>query len=453
MDRDLVIPDRTVKQLRIHSEKEFDLFLSNIKINKENIDWGVITDAYSSPISEILYSSIWRDEILDTKVQEKKIFTKNKCKHLPTQVTEFWNRQNNSTHVNENIYLICSPKLDNEFWVNNFWIYRIEEWDIRRSEKTETSKFDSLLISREYNIFIPGLSLQDIVEYNGNTFNRSVILKAIGMLSKFGLIKSIRFGGEVRYVIVDEELHHYIVGLKEYFTSEIDYLLYRWRYLERPTDEELSRMESIFGKEEFKKIETLSEIKLHEHKQRIKTCNNIDEYNEVLKEGILGGDLSESMLDRMLDRYKRQRRITPLGKKDHRRDIEKYRTYIKREQETQMERLSICCRDHNEIERFKIDFKPVIEKYSFLRDMINKVCHKVLDPPDEEIRNEIRETEESRKSDVHQWIEDIGGLDLDLMYDHKNKKAIPHTTKVIKNKEGKQILVRTVDFDNFLTEG
>ena len=105
----------------------------------------------------------------------------------------------------------------------------------KRSEKTETSKFDSLLISREYNIFIPGLSLQDIVEYNGNTFNRSVILKAIGMLSKFGLIKSIRFGGEVRYVIVDEELHHYIVGLKEYFTSEIDYLLYRWRYLERPT--------------------------------------------------------------------------------------------------------------------------------------------------------------------------------------------------------------------------
>ena len=72
-------------------------------------------------------------------------------------------------------------------------------------------------------------------------------------------------------------------------------------------------MESIFGKEEFKKIETLSEIKLHEHKQRIKTCNNIDEYNEVLKEGILGGDLSESMLDRMLDSYKRQRRIMPAG--------------------------------------------------------------------------------------------------------------------------------------------
>ncbi len=62
-----------------------------------------------------------------------------------------------------------------------------------------------------------------------------------------------------------------------------------------------------------------------------------------------------------------------------------------------MNRLPICCNDHNEIERFKIEFMPILHTYSFLRYMMSRICPKVLEPSVEELQEAISWLDASRE--------------------------------------------------------
>ena len=94
--------------------------------------------------------------------------------------------------------------------------------------------------------------------------------------------------------------------------------------------------------------------KLTEHKKMSRFCKDVDEYNSILKQDIVY-EFENFLLDDLLAEFKGTRRRTPITKKNYRTDIENYRKFIKEKQETQMNRLPICCNDHNEIERFKIE--------------------------------------------------------------------------------------------------
>ena len=125
-------------------------------------------------------------------------------------------------------------------------------------------------------------------------------------------------------------------------------------------------------------------------------CKDVDEYNSILKQDVVY-QFENFLLDDLLAEFKRTRRRTPITKKNYRTDIENYRKFIKEKQETQMNRLPICCNDHNEIERFKMEFMPILQRYSFLRYMISRICPKVLEPSVEELQEAISRLDTSRE--------------------------------------------------------
>jgi hypothetical protein len=367
-----------VKQFTYSNDKSFNSVLIKLGVKKDQLVWGIGSDAYSSSLSQILYYPAWREYVLLLKVKEKKILRLDDNKSLTQLSRDFWKQHKDSLTASERISLICSPKQDNEFWRNNFWIYRIEDWDVKRNSRTDYERIFANMVSRKYFVFIPGVTIKDI-SVSGRAFKESEVREAIKILTRSNLIEPVKMGYQTRYVIRDNMLHHFISGLKEYFISEIDCLVYRWQIIERPTEIEKERMKSIFG-EHFKKIEMMSEIKLAEHKKGMRSCSNIEQYNELLKNGIRNV-LDGSMLDLELEQYKTGRRKIPTGRNDHRKDIENYRKFRKENQDALMSKLPICCREHNEMDIFKRAFSGTIEKYSFLRDILLKICPKILDAP------------------------------------------------------------------------
>ena len=116
-------------------------------------------------------------------------------------------------------------------------MYRIEDWQISRREK-HSNDIHPKLISKKYHIYLPGVSIEDILNSNNNigvSFKQSDVKQALHLLLSHSLIRAIKVGHEIRYVINDNDLHHFVSALKEYFISEFDYLLWRWNNLETPT--------------------------------------------------------------------------------------------------------------------------------------------------------------------------------------------------------------------------
>jgi hypothetical protein len=136
------------------------------------------------------------------------------------------------------------------------------------------------LISRVYHIFSPSVTVDDLIESNGNDFKRSKVQEAIDILETTKLIKCEPFDVS-RFTIADDDLHIFISDVKEVFITEMDLLISKWELFESPTEEK-KRMEWIFGEKEFKQISTKLEINLSEHKKRMRNCENIQEYTEIL---------------------------------------------------------------------------------------------------------------------------------------------------------------------------
>lgn len=400
IDRDILLPDRTVKTIAIKSEPNFAKFLADLKIKSDQLNWGLIHTTQSE-IENIIYPS----NSFKIGVRRKKLELKN-CPVQLKKVLNDYDKQN----IVERLYFITVPKNHDEFWRDNFWIYRLEDWKTWINNK---NKLVANLNLRRYYAFIPGVSTQDILSGTGNSNNnhkKTHVKNAIGLLYGSKLITSIKFGRKTRYVIADSELHHFISGLKEYFVSEFHHLFFKWKYFQLPTDLEKKRMESIFGKNEFKGIVLKAEIKLADHKKRMRGCRNIDEYHNMFVKEIDVPLSAPFISTEEFEQYKQTKKIKPTKKEHHKTDIIEYRNYLKNKLETKMERLSICCTEHNEIELFKMTFQPIIEKYSFLRDIISKICPKVLEPPNRDLQEAIIQTETSRSLAAEKFAKQMNAI-------------------------------------------
>ena len=244
------------------------------------------------------------------------------------------------------------------------------------------------MISRVYHIFIPGVTVEDVLEDNGNNFKKSEVEEAIDILEKSKLIKREIFDVN-RFSIADDDLHTFISGVKELFRTEISLLVSKWELFESPTEEEKKRMEWIFGEKEFKQISTKLEINLAQHKKRMRNCKNVEEYTKRLNEESL------SSWGTRLEIYKQQRK-EPTNKKENKLDIDKYRQYLRDDLERLIDTLPVNP-DHEGIHEIRITYAKTIQEYSFLRDVVKMICPNVMKPITQEMEKEVEEYELRRK--------------------------------------------------------
>jgi hypothetical protein len=363
------LSERIVKQITIGSESEFDIFLKKLDINHEKLEWGVVSyGGKSSIIAEILYPFNISPSRL--KLQKKR----------------YWSQQNGITKVKEKLMLICFPIKDSPEDLD-FWIRRIEKWEL---EKTGSDEIIPKLISKEFFVFIPGVTTEDILRRKDGLFEESKVQEGIDILASIRLIKVNLFGNQVRYIIADDQLHDLISSIKTALICELDYLLSKWQWFEVPTPQERERMGTIFGKKEFGKLSTSLEIKLSEHKKRMRKCKIVDEYYELLYEN--SSSFQKLAAGITLGRYKESRRKRPETRKEHLEDVKRYRQHLRKHLDRDLDEL-IMTYDEEGIEELKMNFGAVIEKYSFLRDIMAKICPKIFEPPNKELQKAIVQRE------------------------------------------------------------
>jgi hypothetical protein len=418
------LSERIAKQITIKSEFEFDTFLKNLDIRQDKLEWGVVSyGGKSSMIADILYPF----DISPGRLDERK--------------KSYWNEENHKARVKEDLMLISFPKKDSPDDLN-FWITRIEKWNI---EKKGSIDFISKLISRKYVIFLPGVTEEDISLSNDGMLEKSKVQEGLDILENVGLIKAKELGEQIRYIIADNQLHDLISAIKTAFISELNYLLTKWELFEVPNIQERERMESIFGKK-FGRLATQLEIKLYEHKMKMRSCEDVDAYNDLLKKDYISSSFGEFILDGYFNEYKNQRIMFPTTRNEKKKDIERFRKYLMNKLQRKVDEL-IMTYDEEGIEELKIDFGAIVEKYSFLREIMGKVCPKVFEPPNKELQAAIVRRATSREMAAAEFTRQMDAITHSSM--ESDRRVLKHV-EYIHGKNGR--VIRILNLDKMLDE-
>jgi DNA-binding transcriptional ArsR family regulator len=364
MQRDFLFPDRLVKQIRIKSKTELDSLLSQLNINSHESNWIEVSYGDHSSLKQLLY------------------YTGEDINYLDKLKKRYW-KDTDELYIEAEIWSKYFP-VPEDF---DFQIFRAERWLISRNNKNSYDT-SSNLKSRKYYVFVPGVTIQDILNSIDNTpITKDDVVEAFTLLEKFGIIKIRWIGKDCRYVIADTELTDFFAQIKEHFIAELNYLFDRWNFFEEPTNQEIKRMESIFGQKEFKIILNSIYQEYYENKKKMKSCKDVDEYTNMLIQIATENyslTTAEISLRERLKKYKNQRKESPRTNSQRKKDIIRYNEFLKKEQDIYLEKLPTCCIVHSDLESVKLHFNQVIEKYRFLNDIIDKICPKILEPPNEE---------------------------------------------------------------------
>lgn len=421
------LSERIAKWLAFSTDQDFNSFLVSLDLKEEDLEWGTASyGGTSSIIAGILYPS------------------NISSSHLVERKKQYWNEKNHLTKTKEDLMLICVPR-NESIGDPDFWIKRIEEWNI---EKKGRYGIISKLKSREYVVFIPGVTEEDILVKNEGLLLPSNLREALDILRGFGLVEAKLFGREIRYIISDKQLNDFVASIKTSFITEIDYLLTKWEWFEIPTPGEKERMESIFGKNEFSSISTSLEIKLSEHKKDMRKCKNIDEYFQLINGR---SNMYEKLAaDITFEVYKESRTVIPVTKQDHLKDVKRYHQYLRNKLVSNLDNL-IMNYDEEGIEELKMDFEEIIAKYSFLHDILNNLCPKVFEPPNKELQEDIKNREASRQLAAQEFAKQMNTITPSSM--ESNRRIIKHIDYV-QGKNGKVQPVLNLDklLDEQVTE-
>lgn len=457
--------DRNAKHILINSELEFESYLSKMSINPDELEWGSVSDSRTAKnIWEILYPGKWstsgklevelrikkelqklRDqsksfssqqiatmsepqltraaeqlrsltEQMKSLLQEYDEVDSSQDKYLEYLKADYWKGKNNQTRARERLLMICYPNKESEEELD-FWMTRIEEWDIRKRKRNDLK---ANLVSSSYNIFVPGITIHDLLE--DSRFEEAEIIEAIEILKNAGLIKPKLFSNETRYVIADSYLHDLISFTKSAFIDELYYLLYKWRYFENPTDAERERMKWLFGKK-FNQILQQLEIQLHEYKVKMKSCANFKEYYEMFEERPIIN--YPSILLQMQETAKK-----PTGRKAKAEDIKNYHELRSKDLQNYIEKLTV------QDEEMKMRFANIIKQYNFLHDIIGILRPKVFEPADFELRDEIirdaKLKDDAKVESIKKlmpYVTDCGGV----IIGSKKRKKVDYSTKMVED--------------------
>jgi hypothetical protein len=219
-------------------------------------------------------------------------------------------------------------------------------------------------------------------------FEGSDVEKTFVLLMQNGLLKTVSdfHGNEFRYVLADGRLRDFIDALRNIHEREFSLLFHKWALFEEPSKDEENRITRLLGRKEAQRIFRDAEMSRFQHRKKIRTCNDVEEYNQYLKEVISGNDDPEwrrysvdSYMDGCLRNFKETRRNRiPVTKKELKKDVLKYDQFLREKIEADLEDL------YHDPNSEGVDFiwlihGLTIQKYEFLHDIIKVICPRIIE--------------------------------------------------------------------------
>jgi hypothetical protein len=193
---------------------------------------------------------------------------------------EYWNNEEKPEmiiqHI-DNIYHI-TPTPEIFFTKREYW---------------QATKHSKKMLFVKYILSLPGVSKEEFLTYNNNSsevkFTDQEIEKALQLLKESGLIKPyFVYENEIRYVTTNDDLSELIREISQIFEQELRLLMFRWRYFEKPTEEEKKRLRWMLGEKYAKSIIQSAEIAMYENKKALRKSKDINEYCEFLRRDLSG---------------------------------------------------------------------------------------------------------------------------------------------------------------------
>ncbi|MGH9953930.1 MAG: hypothetical protein ACRD5J_20125, partial [Nitrososphaeraceae archaeon] len=220
----------------VFSDTGFKEFLTKIGAKENELNWGLISYGHNDESVEIAYGR--RKELLHMK--------NTSIEDYKRKFKVYWKKRPGQTTVLEDIQLNCYPLKDNL----EIFIDRFEHCEINK-------KSPNRILLTEYHLHLCGFSVDDIVKTSGADHNS--VNQAIDNLEELKLIKSIIFfDGVPKYRFKDKELEGLFAAIWDIHTKAEIVLLFKKRcYKEKPTHDELERLERLVGKKERQRIELL----------------------------------------------------------------------------------------------------------------------------------------------------------------------------------------------------
>ena len=176
---------------------------------------------------------------------------------------------------------------------NTYHVWPRPEIFFIKREYWEATKHSKKILFAKNILHLPGVSKEEFLKYHNRfseiKFTDDEVDKAFLLLRESGLIKPyLVLANEVRYITTDDKLLGLIEAISGFFEHEIILLMFKWRYFEKPNEEEKKRLRWMLGEEYSRRIIQRTEIINHEIKKAIKKCKNINEYCRFLVEDLEG---------------------------------------------------------------------------------------------------------------------------------------------------------------------
>jgi hypothetical protein len=398
----------------ISSEEEFDKFLkSEVNLSSKDLNWGRISTGSNHEIVDIIYGYGMRRDgspIIGGLLSPSNLNTKKEKSILLQNIKDYWKARKGHSRVLESIEFICLPVTGNI----DFSVTKTEHWEIRKPSRIRKYTPDTYLIT------LPGVSISELMmdnnictickdfdgqamvsmnllmKSNSNTdllgtsmqFDRTDVEKAFVLLMQNGLLKTVSgfHGNAFRYVLADGRLRDFIDALRNIHEREFALLFHKWALFEKPSKDEENRITRLLGKKEAQRIFRDAEMSIFQHRKKMRKCNDLEEYNQYLKEVISSNDdpdwrrySVDSHMDASLSNFKETgRNRTPITKKELQKDILKYDQFLRKKLEADLEDL------YHDPDSEGVDFiwlihGLTIQKYEFLHDIIRVICPKIIE--------------------------------------------------------------------------
>jgi hypothetical protein len=218
----------------LFSDEEFRQVLVKLGVNENELNWCFMSFGDDdSPF--IVYG---RDKRFSMGRQPHSVY-----KEI---VAEYWRDRPELSTVLAEIKFVCYPAKGNL----EIYIERIEYWQINKNSS-------NMRYLTEYHFHLCGFSVSDIVSITGEEYN--IVDKLFANLKKLNLIRPITsISGEPKFRFKDKEIEDLFAAIWEvHAMGEFWLLMKKWSYFDKPTEEELIRLETLLGKVESERIKKL----------------------------------------------------------------------------------------------------------------------------------------------------------------------------------------------------
>jgi DNA-binding transcriptional ArsR family regulator len=380
--------------LILKTEEEFDSFLCDLEVKRDNLEWGTICTADYGYSLDLVYENTQLSESLHKR-----------------DLGKFWKEKEELTTVYDKLVFFCFPKRPHN---TDIMVHRNEYWQINKNSPHRLQRI-------EYAAIIPGISIDDVVSGRTPKLSYADVEEAFDLLKQANIIEpAFRFRGKLRYKVKDDneklhtglDLRNFLSIVKAFHDEEHGLLTFKWKLFEGPTDDERKRWTWILGEKEANRLFRVVELKRYENRTGMRQCKNTLEYHRFLnsicpeefvspsygpwpyssflydfrrkreeekreekereKERILKEDPDRKWIRKGERRWamKKKRRIT---KKEVANDKMRYEQHLKKKLEAQIEHLPINVENEG-IKDFRIFFSVTLQKYPFLYQIMRYIC-------------------------------------------------------------------------------